>query len=125
MFLYDDPNGFLHLKNCNSWDYFTHLHQNFQCGYVSITLVCQYNRGYSKVSCRLSDIICVTLRLIAGDERRHMSKKPLDVIPLVNIGTIMVRKLSSITAFFTLKVKMKCMMVFYSLTYAMQHFYCK
>lgn len=43
-------------------------------------------------------------------------------IPLASTGTIVVSKLSSVTAFFTLKVKMKCMMVFYSLNYAMHCF---
>lgn len=51
-----------------------------------------------------------------------MNKKPLSIISLVNVGTIMVNKFSSVSAFFTLKVEMKCMIVFYSLNYAMQCF---
>lgn len=43
------------------------------------------------------------LRLMAGCGRGDINEKPLDIIPLVNIGTIMVYKLSSVTAFFTLK----------------------
>lgn len=43
------------------------------------------------------------LRLMAGCGRGNTNEKPLDIIPLVNIGTIMVYKLSSVTAFFTLK----------------------
>lgn len=124
MLLYDDPNGFFTFEELLFLGLFhTRSSKLSMWLYIhNFSLVCQYNRGYSKVSCCLSDMICVTFRLIAGNGRKHMSKKLLDVIPLVNIGTIMVRKLSSITAFFTLKVKTKCMMVFYSLTYAMQHF---
>lgn len=52
-------------------------------------------------------VIRVTLRLMPKCGRRHVNEKPLGVIPFVNIGTIMVSNLSSVIAFFTLKMEMK------------------
>lgn len=77
---------FLHFWNYNSWDYFIHFHENFQCHYVSISLLCHYNRDDSKVSCCENDIICVILGLLAICGEIYVNKKPLDVNPVVNIG---------------------------------------
>lgn len=52
-------------------------------------------------------MIRVTLRLMPKCGRRHVNEKPLGVIPFINIGTIMVSNLSSVIAFFTLKMEMK------------------
>lgn len=51
--------------------------------------------------------------------RRHVNEKPLGIIHLVNIGTIMVGKLHSVIAFFTLKIEMHGGILFFDLCNAL------